>query len=274
MNNDEDLRKSRMADVCADRLAARVCRDVETLKMEMILEAMPKPFAASQLGCGDLGNYYRKVAILLDTDTSSSFDAIGSMYTICAFLRAMQDRSPVSFLHLWRVSEISVDLGRMMNLSDHDRILLEALGVMHDVGKLGIGDEILFKPEPLVKVEWEAIKRHPAIGYRLVRPVHGLSELADLILAHHERWDGEGYPLRLKGEEIPLIDRVLALSDSLDAMINDRPYRQALRPNQILGEISACCGAQFDPAVVEAFLDMIREGRFSQSLLSPLRDAM
>lgn len=263
----------KIIDSLTDRIAVKVYREVEILKMDAILIAMPKTFMSALQEDKELGCYYKKVVSLFDLGKYTLED-IGDMYMVYAFIKAMQARFSGALPHFYRVSEICVDLGREMGLTRYDVGVLQALGVMHDVGKLGISDEILFKQGCLSATDWDEIKRHSAIGYRLVRPVHGISELADLILAHHERWDGEGYPYGLRKEEIPLVCRILTLADSVDAMINDRPYRKALTPSQIVTELHSCSGSQFDPAVVEAFFDMIQEHHHRQPFLSPLREGL
>ena len=260
-------------DSLTDRIATRVYREVEALKMDAILAAMPKTFMSALQEDKELGRYYKKVVSLFDFEKYTLED-IGDMYAVYAFIKAMRGRFCCSLPHFYRVSEISVDLGTMMGLGEHDIAVLDALGVMHDVGKLGISDDILCKQTALTATEWEDMKRHPAIGYLLLKSVHGVSELANYIFAHHERWDGKGYPQELKGEEIPLVCRILTLADSVDAMINDRPYRKALTPSQIVAELRSCSGSQFDPAVVKAFFDMIHEHHHRQSFLSPLCEVL
>jgi len=281
--NDEDTRyfcqtasngrNAWATDACTNRLAAHVRREVEAIKMNVIREAMAKPYASGLLEDKVLLDYYTKVADLLDTE-NHTLEVIGDMYTIYAFIKALQNRLSAMLPHFYRVSELCIHMGKMMGFAQHDLSVIGALGVLHDVGKLGISNAILFKQSALTAIEWKDIRRHPAIGYKLIHPIVGISDLADLILAHHERWDGKGYPQGLKGEEIPLFSRILTLADSIDAMISDRSYRKALLPSQIVMEIDRCSGSQFDPVVVEAFFDMVREGSYTLPFLSSLHDAV
>jgi HD-GYP domain-containing protein (c-di-GMP phosphodiesterase class II) len=128
--------------------------------------------------------------------------------------------------------------------------------LLHDVGKIGVSDTILLKPGKLTEEEWVAMRRHPEIGYNMLRQVKFLEAPAEIILSHHERWDGKGYPRGLRGEDIPLGARIFMVVDTFDSMTSDRPYRKALATQKALDEVLRCRGAQFDPEVVEAFLDI------------------
>jgi HD-GYP domain-containing protein (c-di-GMP phosphodiesterase class II) len=120
-----------------------------------------------------------------------------------------------------------------------------------------IEDNVLNKSEKLSEQEWNQIKRHPDIGYRIIRSYFDMSELADAILSHHERWDGKGYPRGLKGQAIPLTARIIALVDSYDAMISERPYRKALSKQEALAEIKKNMGPQFDPQIARIFIEKV-----------------
>jgi len=127
---------------------------------------------------------------------------------------------------------------------------------MHDIGKVAIPDNILNKSRPLTKEEWEILKSHSEKGYRIALSSPELSKIAELILKHHERWDGKGYPFGLKGEEIPIECRILAVADAYDAMTNLRPYNKVKTPHEAIEEIKRCSGTQFDPFIVEVFLEL------------------
>ncbi|MGZ4150053.1 MAG: HD-GYP domain-containing protein [Actinomycetota bacterium] len=130
---------------------------------------------------------------------------------------------------------------------------------LHDIGKVGVPEQVLRKPEPLDPEEWELMREHPAVGARIVEPIRFLGDAVEIVRSHHERFDGGGYPRGLRGPEIPLAARIFAVADSFDAMTSDRPYRAAMPLERALDEIAAGAGAQFDPVVVEAFLELVRE---------------
>ena len=130
---------------------------------------------------------------------------------------------------------------------------LALAGVLHDVGKIGVGDAVLCKPGPLDDEEWAQMRKHPELGARLLAGA-GLGDIAEWVFAHHEQLDGSGYPLGLESEEIPLEARVLAVADAYEAMTSERPYSAALSHAEAAAELRRCAGTQFDPQVVEALL--------------------
>jgi len=134
---------------------------------------------------------------------------------------------------------------------------VHAAGLLHDLGKLGIADAILFKPGPLDEAEWREMKRHPEIGARILEHA-GLSDISLWIREHHERMDGRGYPLGLLGDAIAPEARILAVADAYEAMIADRPYRSGMAIADACAELRRCSGSQFDPEVVSAFLDVLK----------------
>lgn len=159
--------------------------------------------------------------------------------------------------HAQRLTEICLNIGRSLGLSDDGLNQLALLGILHDIGKVAISDEILLKPGRLNEKEWEVMKQHSEIGYRIAKISPDLSHLADAILAHHERYDGKGYPQGLKGDEIPVISRILAIADSFDAMTHKRSYREAMSGESAIRELKRCSGTQFDPQILDIFQSSI-----------------
>jgi hypothetical protein len=158
--------------------------------------------------------------------------------------------------HSEEVVELSVEVGRALDLDRVALVELACAARLHDVGKIGVPDEILRKPAALTADEWVAMRRHPRAGADLLARVPGLEAVAAVVRFHHERWDGRGYPDGLAGEEIPLASRIIAVCDAFRAMTTDRPYRRRLAAGSALAELRRASGAQFDPAVVAAAQDL------------------
>ena len=177
--------------------------------------------------------------------------------TVAALAEAVMQKDRSTGGHGKRVVFWAEKVGRAMGLSDS---LLEELrwaAVLHDVGKLGIEDRILKKAAPLAQDEWPLMKSHPERGREILRRAGaGLGNVEGAVLHHHERWDGEGYPDRLRGEEIPLFARIVSVVDAYDAMISNRPYRKGMDPVLARSEIATLAGSQFCPSVVDAFLSL------------------
>ncbi|OPY62219.1 MAG: Cyclic di-GMP phosphodiesterase response regulator RpfG [Pelotomaculum sp. PtaU1.Bin065] len=159
--------------------------------------------------------------------------------------------------HSKNVGELCRKIGKAMGLSEIEAGRLNAVGFLHDIGKIVIDENILNKPDKLSEQEWKEIKRHPDIGYRILSSTDDMLAFAGGILSHHERWDGTGYPRGLKGEAIPLVARIIALADSYDAMISERPYRNALSKQEALEEIKKNMGKQFDPEIAKIFIEKV-----------------
>lgn len=174
-----------------------------------------------------------------------------------ALLAALSERDHLTEGHGRHLQHLCRTLGEKMGLSRQQLANLALLAQVHDIGKVSIPDRILFKRGPLTEEEWEIMRQHPEKGYRIALASPDLAGIADLILKHHEKWDGTGYPLGLKGEEIPIECRILAIADAFDAMTSDRPYRKAKTVEEALEEIRRCAGTQFDPELVKVFLQVI-----------------
>lgn len=178
---------------------------------------------------------------------------------ILSLKKALEERDYETEEHSKRMEDLSLLLGKKVNLKDNELNELRLLAVLHDIGKISIPDSIIFKPGKLTSKEWEIIKKHPEIGYRVARSSPDLIQIAKGILYHHERWDGKGYPEGLKGNKIPLISRIVAIVDAYDAMTNDRPYRKAMPKKKALEEIERESGAQFDPSLAKIFTKILTD---------------
>jgi diguanylate cyclase (GGDEF)-like protein/PAS domain S-box-containing protein len=169
------------------------------------------------------------------------------------------EKSNETEAHAERMADLAKQLGRVLGLDQEELVSLELVATLHDIGKISIDSKLLKKNTPLTEAEWAEIKKHPEVGYRIAQTVPELRKIAEYILCHHERWDGNGYPQGLKGEEIPLLARILAIVDAYDAMTQDRSYRPAMAEPAAIAELQRHAGSQFDPAVVTVFIDEVIE---------------
>jgi len=176
---------------------------------------------------------------------------------LISLVEAIEMRDPYTRGHSEEVAELATLLGKALNLSREDLRLLEIAGYIHDIGKLKIPDRILMKPEKLNDEEWEIMKLHPVWGFEMLGKITALIGIDKIVRHHHERWDGNGYPDGLKGEEIPFLSRVLALADSFQAMTSDRPYRNALTIPGAIEELRRERDRQFDGRLVDVFIDSV-----------------
>jgi putative nucleotidyltransferase with HDIG domain len=176
--------------------------------------------------------------------------------TLEALVSALDARDRETKGHSLRVARYMMEIAYHLGVppGTEDWVNMQRGGLLHDIGKIGVSDSILHKPGPLTDEEWVDMRRHPQIGYDMIHEIGFLSGAATIVLAHHERFDGKGYPRGLAGEEIPLGARIFVLADTFDAMTSDRPYRRALPPEVAREEIIRCSGTQFDPRCVQAFL--------------------
>lgn len=176
-----------------------------------------------------------------------------------AMVAAVDARDPYTRAHSVSVAAYAVAIGRRMGLSAAEVESLHKAALLHDVGKIGVPDAILTKPGPLTPEEFNTVKRHPEIAIEILGHLSILADQLPLILHHHERYDGRGYPAGLVGEKIPMGARILAVADALDTMLSQRTYKPAYNVDQVRAELIACSGRQFDPAVIQATLAILDE---------------
>ncbi|MGD0166653.1 MAG: HD domain-containing phosphohydrolase [Gaiellaceae bacterium] len=174
-------------------------------------------------------------------------------------LQALHERSPELGDHLVDVARLAAEVGRRLGMSGEELDQLAQAAQLHDVGKMAIPDAILKKPGPLDREEWEFIRGHTVVGERIISAAPSLSQVSRIVRSSHERYNGSGYPDGLKGDEIPLPSRIIAVCDAYDAMIGPRPYRLGMNRENAGSELRRCAGAQFDPVVIEFFLSVVDE---------------
>lgn len=176
---------------------------------------------------------------------------------IASIKTTMYEKSYETEEHAERLAEFSLKLGRQLKLKDEQLVELRLFATLHDIGKIGVDERILTKKAKLNEEDWREIRKHPEIGYRISQSSPELKHISEYILCHHERWDGNGYPQGLSGEEIPLLSRVLSIVDAYDAMTNERVYRKAMAREEAIAEIVKNSGSQFDPEIAEVFVKKV-----------------
>ncbi len=181
-----------------------------------------------------------------------------TLHQLCECLgNAVDSVDPYTRNHSEQVAVLSYMIALALGFRPEHADIIHIAGHLHDIGKIGIPCSILQKPDKLTDEEWRWIKKHPEIGANILKPVKFFNTkggVTDMVLYHHERWDGKGYPAGLKGREIPIGARIIAVADAFSAMFQDRPYRKARKFDEALDEIKKNAGRQFDPLVVEAFI--------------------
>ena len=201
-----------------------------------------------------------QVAIALDN--SRLYQELEEMFfqTAESLADAIEKRDPYTGGHTQRVTLYSQAIAKRLQLKPLEKKWLKIASVLHDIGKIGIEDHILRKPEPLSPEEFDIIKRHSDMGAEIIEHIRQLRESIPGVKYHHEQLDGKGYPDGLKGEEIPILAKIVAVADTYDAMTTDRPYRKAMEKEAAIEELKRCSGTKFDKGVVEAFIQAYQKG--------------
>lgn len=215
-------------------------------------------------------NELQHVNETLEQEISKAYRDIQQHYqeTVNSLVAAIDAKDSYTKGHQERTTANALILGKKLDLLEHELELLRQASLLHDIGKIGIPEQVLMKPGPLTEEEENLIKQHPVIGATIISPVQFLNELVPLILHHHERYDGKGYPNGLKGIDIPLAARIISVVDAIDAMLTYRPYALAKTISQVKEELYVCSGTQFDPKIVDAALEIDLPSR----ILNDLKD--
>jgi putative nucleotidyltransferase with HDIG domain len=177
--------------------------------------------------------------------------------TIEGWSRAMDLRDEETEGHTQRVTQLTIQLARQLGISEAEIVHIRRGALLHDMGKLGIPDRILLKPDKLTEEEWVVMRKHPVYAYEMLSSIDYLRPALEIPYCHHEKWDGSGYPRGLKGEQIPMAARIFSVIDVWDALTSDRPYRPAWDRQRVLEHIENSAGSHFDPSIVKAFLHQI-----------------
>jgi HD-GYP domain-containing protein (c-di-GMP phosphodiesterase class II) len=188
----------------------------------------------------------------------------GFFDTVEALAEAIEKKDHYTGGHTKRVVHYSMCVAKYMSLTPAELENVRLGALLHDVGKIGIEDSILKKQSPLTDAEWQVMQTHPGLGYDIMNRVESLKDVMGGMHFHHERWDGKGYPQGLKGEQIPLIARIIAVADAYDAMVSTRPYRKGIDAKIAFEEIVKNRGTQFDPVVVDAFIQAFQREKMGK----------
>lgn len=240
----------------ADHIVTRITKAIASEKLENIILSASIGYAVKDNVSQNISDIFREAE---DRMYKNKLDESSGMRskTIEIIMSTLYEKYNREMLHSKRVSELCEAIAVGMNFSRDDIDQIRTAGLMHDIGKIGIDEQILNKPGKLTSSEWYEIHKHAEIGYRILSSVNEFSAIAEYDLAHHERWDGQGYPKGLRAEEIPVKARIISIADSYDAMTTNRTYMNVLSIEEAVCEIKNCSGTQFDPDIARIFVENI-----------------
>jgi diguanylate cyclase (GGDEF)-like protein/putative nucleotidyltransferase with HDIG domain len=240
----------------AVRIITSINQAIAAEKTERIILSISMGFAVKNSVSEDISDVFRKAE---DNMYKNKLYESSNMRnrTIDIIMKTLYEKNNREMLHSQRVSELCESIAVQMNFDEDDLHQMRLAGLMHDIGKIGIDESILKKPGKLNSTEWNEIYRHSEIGYRILSSVNEFSEIAEYVLAHHEKWDGSGYPKGLRGTEIPLKSRIIAIADSYDAMTTECIYNRSLSPSEAVKEIIRCSSTQFDANIAQIFVEKV-----------------
>lgn len=176
-----------------------------------------------------------------------------------SLVNALEAKDTYTYSHSSEVADIALTIGRELSLPDDQLFKINFAAILHDIGKIGIPGHVLNKPGILTEEEFNIVKEHPAIGARILAGIPLLKDVTEIVLHHHAHWDGNGYPSNLAGAAIPLGARIIAVADTYQAMVSNRPYRESLPHHKAIEQIASCAGSQLDPAIVKVFMKLYKD---------------
>lgn len=242
--------------VDAEKVVRRINESIQDYKIDNIVISVSFGWATKKNDDEDFTEVYKRAEYRMYRSKLSERSSKRSQ-SIKIIFKTLQEKSEQEKLHSERVSYFCRQLAGEMELPFNEIKEVETAGLMHDIGKIGIDEQVLNKIEKFTESDRRAMRKHPDIGYRILSSSNEFSVIADYVLFHHERWDGKGYPRGLKGENIPLASRILTVADSYDAMTSERCYKKAMTKEQAAAEIIRNAGTQFDPSIAQTFIEKV-----------------
>lgn len=240
----------------AESVISRINEIISNEKTDTIILSVSIGFAVKNVLTDDINEVFGRAEDNMYKNKLYESSSMRSK-TIDIIMNTLFEKNNREMLHSKRVSAICESIAEKLNYDKDDANQLRLAGLMHDIGKIGIDEQILNKPWELNSNEWNEIRRHSEIGYRILSSVNEFSEIAEYVLAHHERWDGGGYPKGLKGSQIPMKARIIAIADAYDAMTSTRTYRKGLSMEEAANEIMKCSNTQFDADIAKVFVEKV-----------------
>lgn len=237
-------------------LISRIQTAVSKFHNETVILSVSMGYAVKNSGSEDIKDVFKVAEDDMYRHKLTESSSVRSK-TISLIMNSLFEKNPREMRHAERVSGFCKLLAESLNFSSNDIKKIGIAGLMHDIGKIGINEAILNKRGPLDNNEWGEIKRHPEIGFRILSSVNEFSEISNFILAHHEHWNGKGYPKGSKELEIPIESRIIALADAYDAMTSERTYGRKMSKTDAIDEIQKCLGEQFDPHLASVFIEKV-----------------
>jgi len=218
----------------------------------------------------DFATVFKKAEDMMDRNKLYESSSVKNK-TIWLVINSLFAKSNRESQHSKRVSELCEFIALKMGLPVQEVNRMRIAGLMHDIGKIGVSENVLNKPDRLNPQEWDEMKRHPETGYRILATASEFSDISKFILEHHERWDGEGYPRGLSGVRISVQARIIMIADAYDAMTSVRSYKPSMSMDEAIAEIKCCAGTHFDPTIVKTFVQSIHEFSLGQGTKSTER---